>query len=105
MGTVGTINYTITEDLFWNSKEEHANMIISDGDFFLKNVKYLESVQEKPYSDIKYAFIYGKDTIYSDESLQYWRFKHNRVMIYKYDESKQLGNDLRGFFSFFKECW
>ncbi|WP_370031913.1 hypothetical protein [Flavobacterium sp. 28YEA47A] len=108
MGSITTQPYSINEKTFWNSKDEHAKLLIKNN-VFIEDVKNLKNHSSQNFKEYNYAFImrHGKstDTLYSDSSLQSWILKENNTTSYFYDEEGIIAEKLRASYSFFYDCW
>lgn len=96
------------EKMFWDNTQEHA--IMFQDRFEIKNlVQKLSPSNSKLFKNHNYCFIIpnknGNDTVYADFSLKAWIIKENGKSKYYYDQNGNLAKDLRGNYSFFKECW
>lgn len=108
MGSITTQPYSINEKTFWNSKDEHATLLIKNN-LFIEDVKNLKNHSSQNFKEYNYAFIMrqGKrtDTLYSDSTLQSWILKENNTTSYFYDEEGIIAEKLRASYSFFYDCW
>lgn len=99
---VGMYSSGISKNVFWTYDDEHMLMYMKKGGF-LTDIEDYKKTGANSLKEYGYAFIKGKDTIYSDSDLKVWEITRNKKSTYYYDQSGETANFLKRY-PFFRDC-